>query len=528
MGVVFEASHKRLPRRFAIKVLSPSVLADPEAVVRFQREAQITSSLGHPNIIEVVDFNKTEEGTPYIVMEFLDGEDLAALLARSPRLDIARSLAIVEQVCSALQAAHKLGVIHRDLKPSNIFLCKQQDDEAEGDLVKVVDFGISKVLGATGLTQAQSTIGTPWYMSPEQAEGRSAQVDARTDIFSLGTILYEMLCGSTPFAAETIPAVLYKVVHHDPPPLSEQRSDAPAAVVAAVGRAMSKAPAHRFATMGDFAATLKGAAAVTREPAAAGCRRFRRDGRHASRGRASYHYSCGRAARRRSCPHDTSAPGYCSPRPPRLPPRAVLSRRALSAPRCREQRQRSMFDQRRPCRFRPAAQSSKLAVAAGVFVVLVAGGTLLLRSMGQSDDPAPTVDAPGPAAARAPAHLTAMADLSAGPMPRSTPIPALSQRSLEYASNGYANTRSPGRAAEKGAVCTLFILGRGVEIRRVPCLFEVAHGTRIKLKMVVNNSRMAQIWERVVRKDMHFSYSIKHDARVIKTESPPTPEEPAP
>ncbi len=255
MGAVYEASHARLRRRFAVKLLYPGIAAKEEIAARFRREALVTSELGHPHIVEVVDFNHTERGAPYIVMELLSGQDLAALLQAAAPLDLARSAAIILQVASALQAAHQRGIIHRDLKPPNIFLCSGADYP---DFVKVVDFGISKVVGSQSVvTHTQATMGTPSYMAPEQAEGRASEVDARTDVFALGTIFYEMLAGRPPFFGEAIPTLLYKIVHQEPPRLRDLSPDAPPQLEAVLHKAMNKRPEERYDSMEKFALELE-------------------------------------------------------------------------------------------------------------------------------------------------------------------------------------------------------------------------------------------------------------------------------
>jgi len=254
MGAVYEAENIRINKRFAIKVLSREVLGNPEVVHRFQREARISSSLGHPHIIEIIDFNETEEGTSYIVMEFLDGEDLAARLERVKKLPPSLAVPIAGQVCSALGAAHDCDIVHRDLKPGNIFLCAVK---GQGDFVKVLDFGISKILGSTSLhTREELLIGTPNYMAPEQAEGYHQRVGPWTDIFALGTILYEMLSGRLAFISDSLPSLLYKVVHVHPEPLSAVVPDIPGELAAVVEKAMAKRPEDRFSSMAELASAL--------------------------------------------------------------------------------------------------------------------------------------------------------------------------------------------------------------------------------------------------------------------------------
>ncbi len=250
MGAVYEASHLRLPRRFAVKLLFADASADRDAVARFQREAQVTSDLGHPNIVEVVDFHHTDEGEPYIVMEMLKGEDLGKRLRKIKRFTLDEATAVLEQAASALQAAHDEGIIHRDLKPQNIFLC---DTKKQKDLVKVVDFGIAKILGSkNSMAQTKGIIGTAWYMSPERVKNETERVDHRADIFSMGAIMFELLTGEPPFTGEA-PAVMYQIVHKDLPSLRALRPDVPEEVERAIARALAKEPEDRYATIEEFA-----------------------------------------------------------------------------------------------------------------------------------------------------------------------------------------------------------------------------------------------------------------------------------
>ncbi len=250
MGVVLEASHLRIERRFAIKVLHVKFAQKDKAKARFRREAMIGSRLGHQHIVQVLDFNETDDGAPYIVMEYLEGEDLHCLLVDRGRLPLVRAASIIRQVALALSAAHSEGVVHRDLKPENIFLCKRPDG---GDLVKVLDFGISKVLSSESIVTQESTLlGTPWYMSPEQAKGLSSKIDHRTDIFALGAIFYHMLCGCRPFNGESLPSVLYNVVHSVPQPLAQRCRGLAPEVVAVVEKAMCKDREDRYGSAADM------------------------------------------------------------------------------------------------------------------------------------------------------------------------------------------------------------------------------------------------------------------------------------
>src|SRR5262249_22617980 len=176
----------RLPKRFAVKVLLGQ-LQDSEGYARFKREAEIASRIGHPNIVEVLDFNTLASGTPYLVMEFLEGESLAKRIKTRGALPLEEILGLARQMGSALNAAHKNDVVHRDLKPDNIFLCPSDSGGVVGDRVKILDFGISKIRNTqTVLTQESTLMGTPQYMSPEQASGKNSLVDQRTDVFALG------------------------------------------------------------------------------------------------------------------------------------------------------------------------------------------------------------------------------------------------------------------------------------------------------------------------------------------------------
>jgi serine/threonine-protein kinase len=260
MGSVYEATHERVPRRFAIKLLNPEVVGNPTVFERFQREAEVASSIGNEHIVQAFDFNRTDDGVPYMVLELLEGEDLAArMLARGP-LTLEQATSMLVQVTSALESAHGRGVIHRDLKPQNIFLSRREHDE---DFVKVLDFGISKILHATETgTRTGVVFGTPNYMAPEQAEGRSSEIDARTDIFALGSILYECLSGQLPFKAPTVVGTLYQVCHVEPEPLRKRLPGLPERIEQAIKRAMAKQRAERFASVAELREAFTGVRVV--------------------------------------------------------------------------------------------------------------------------------------------------------------------------------------------------------------------------------------------------------------------------
>jgi eukaryotic-like serine/threonine-protein kinase len=270
VGAVYEASHERLDRRFAVKVLLPRYAECEEAFARFRREARVTSAIGHPHIVEVVDFHTLPDGTPYLVMELLEGEDLGTRLERVRRFDLEACASILEQTASGLEAAHEHGVVHRDLKPQNLFLCRRGRLD---DFVKVVDFGMSKILDSkSGLTAAQALIGTPWYMAPEQAEQRASEADRRTDVYATGVILYELLAGQPPFDGTSAFEVLHAVVRTPPPPLRRLRPEVPSPVEEVVHRALSKKPDDRQASMARLADEFLEAAGLSTSAVAAPAR----------------------------------------------------------------------------------------------------------------------------------------------------------------------------------------------------------------------------------------------------------------
>jgi len=257
MGAVYDALQIRLNKRVAIKVMARELATNSEALNRFHREAMITSGLGHPHIVQVFDFSTTPSGQPFLAMEFLDGEDLDRRIARVGRLPIQQTVHIVKQVASALSATHAQEIVHRDLKPANIYLLKVA---GEDDFVKVLDFGISKIRAAsTKITKASALIGTPDYMSPEQAMGSSDDVDDRTDQWALACIAWECLSGNAPFSADSVPAMLFQVVHGEPAPLANRVGGLPQDVEPVLRRALAKQKDERFANVVEFAQALEAA-----------------------------------------------------------------------------------------------------------------------------------------------------------------------------------------------------------------------------------------------------------------------------
>jgi len=257
MGIVFEGEQVRLRRKVAIKILPAHLAQQPQALLRFQREAELVSLLQHPNVVQIVDFDTTEQGEPYIVMEFLAGESLELRLARQPAWPLDFTVRVATQVAAGLAAVHEAAVVHRDLKPANIFLTEL----SEGVHVKLLDFGIGKRLGGQQhLTGENDVIGTPEYMPPEQALGKTAYVDQRGDQYSLSVIVYEMLAGRRPFQGEMM-TVLAQVVSSEPPRIESIVPGLPPGIGPVLRRAMAKASADRFETIGDFANALSVAAA---------------------------------------------------------------------------------------------------------------------------------------------------------------------------------------------------------------------------------------------------------------------------
>jgi serine/threonine protein kinase len=259
MGVVFEAEHLRLGQRVAIKFLRADVLAMPDAVARFEREARACCRIRGPHIAHVLDVDTDEGGRPYIVMELLRGRDLEAELGNRGALPLREAVDWVLQACAAVAEAHAAGIVHRDLKPSNLFL----SDERGTRVLKVLDFGISKIAcedRSDALTSAGLTVGTPLYMSPEQVRC-SRDVDARTDVWSLGVILYELVAGVPPFMGNTTAAIA-AIVADATPSLREARPDVPAGLEQAVATALAKSAVHRFPSVEAFGAALMPFASV--------------------------------------------------------------------------------------------------------------------------------------------------------------------------------------------------------------------------------------------------------------------------
>jgi len=253
MGEVFRAHDPVLDRNIALKVISAP---DDDRRLRFRREAQSAARLTHPNIVVIHDFGE-DSGRFFMAMELLDGHDLKSAIARNAFPDLRSKLEVMEQICDAVGHAHAMGIVHRDLKPANIFLLPSGQ-------VKILDFGLARV-GHSDMTNTGTILGSPNYMAPEQIRG--TRIDARADIFAIGTVFYEILTGRKAFHSEQLHAIFYKVMHQEPEPLRSVVPSMPAALADMVKKALAKEPAVRFQNLGDMRAVIR--AVQDRGPAAA-------------------------------------------------------------------------------------------------------------------------------------------------------------------------------------------------------------------------------------------------------------------
>jgi serine/threonine protein kinase len=269
MGCVYRATHVLMEKTVAVKVLHPALAADDKIVARFTREAKAASRISHPHAINVTDFGESENGVVYLVMEYLRGRTLKEIVRSEGPMPLARVVEIVRQVSGALEAAHAEGVVHRDLKSDNIML----EETAGGDWAKVLDFGIAKIQQTAqsvhetdpGLTSPNLIIGTPQYMSPEQCS-QASDIDTRSDIYSFGVILYEMLAGHVPFTGDSPTAIMMKHLQEPPPSILEERGDLPAGVGRVIARSLAKRPEERYQKAGELYDELNAAAAEAPGP----------------------------------------------------------------------------------------------------------------------------------------------------------------------------------------------------------------------------------------------------------------------
>ncbi len=256
MGEVYEAQHGTSGTRRAIKFLRRDHACRPDLLARFEQEARIASTLDSRHIVKVNEFCVAQSAMPYMVMDLAEGQSLANVLTEQGPLTIARALDFAHQVCVGLRAAHDRRIVHRDLKPDNLYVCPQDDGT---ELLKILDFGIAKHLGARGsgpTTETGSNLGTAYYMSPEQAQGVRDAIDHRTDIYSLGVILYEMLSGRRPYEGESYNEILIRIVTQRPVPLEALCANVRRDLAQIVDRAMQREPAERFQSASEFAFAL--------------------------------------------------------------------------------------------------------------------------------------------------------------------------------------------------------------------------------------------------------------------------------
>ena len=257
MGMVLAATHTALKERVAIKVMLPNAVEGTEAQARFLREARAAARIKNDHVARVSDFGVLDDGSPMMVLEYLEGEDLQAVLTREGPLASTRVIAYLLQVCEAVAAAHALGIVHRDLKPSNVFVTTRNGEP----FLKVLDFGVSKVLqpdqdvtNVESLTRTNALLGSPLYMSPEQLLGE--KVDERADVWALGVMAFELLSGAMPFTGQNIPQLIGKIVHGQARPLSQLVPDVPPALEAAVISALTKDRPARCPSVAAFAELL--------------------------------------------------------------------------------------------------------------------------------------------------------------------------------------------------------------------------------------------------------------------------------
>jgi serine/threonine-protein kinase len=277
MGAVYLGEHPVIGRKVAIKVLHTALAADKDIVSRFFNEARAIHLIGHPNIVEILDFGQTPDGQPYFIMEFLTGESLNEIVSRGP-IGAPEVAVIADQMCRALSAAHAKGIVHRDLKPHNVQLIEKDG----APFVKILDFGVAKILAAPDGSQSVKTrtgslMGTPLYMSPEQCKG-AGLLDHRTDIYSLGVMIYEMLAGRPPFMAEGIGELFAKHMLEEAPSILDFAPQTPPTMAAAVMKSLNKELDDRFPSMEEFrkgllgeikvAATASKAPGMAKRPAA--------------------------------------------------------------------------------------------------------------------------------------------------------------------------------------------------------------------------------------------------------------------
>ncbi len=376
MGIVVAARHLELEERVAVKFLLRK--DDPSAVERFMREARASAKVKSEHVCRVYDVGRLESGEPYLVMEYLDGLDLADKLRASKRLRVADVAGWMIEACSALADAHALGIVHRDLKPANVFLARRSDETA---VVKVLDFGISKIEGAHGMTSTSAVMGTPVYMSPEQVAS-SKDVDHRTDIWSLGVIMYELVSGKQPFRGDSLIQLSVRIREADVEPLASGE----AGFDAVVAKCLAKEPAERWSSVAELASALA--------PFAGGASR-------ALAVRAARTLTTAKSALAETMPDDRS--------PSRPDPEGG---QATLEP---------LSTARRPSLSRPASRSPRLAIL-GV-AAFVIGGAAVARLAASAPEKGTETRTLGVDVEAEPALAPSSAAASAEPLPRSPSPP---------------------------------------------------------------------------------------------------------
>ena len=257
MGVVYAATHIELQETVAIKMLTPDLVSREEIVSRFMREARAAAKIKNEHAVRVLDVGKLQDNVPYMVMEYLEGEDLEHVIGARGPLPLKDAIAYVSESARALGEAHRLGIVHRDIKPANLFLATRSDGTR---IVKVLDFGISKVANdaltnSSGATRTEAVMGTPMYMSPEQLRS-SRDVDARADVWSLGVVFYELLTAAFPFEGESLPVLYSSILGLPYKPIRERRPDLPPAVEVVLAKCLEKDRNRRFASVDEFVQAL--------------------------------------------------------------------------------------------------------------------------------------------------------------------------------------------------------------------------------------------------------------------------------
>ena len=444
MGVVVAATHVDLDQRVALKFLLPNALEHQELVERFAREAKAAARIQSQHVVRVLDTGRMPTGAPFMVMEYLEGSDLAAVVEQGGPLDPGVAIDHVLQACEAIGEAHSAGIVHRDLKPSNLFLAKQRDRRT---MVKVLDFGISKVEDpkSAPLTRTATMMGSAHYMSPEQLTS-SKDVDARTDIWSLGVILYEIISGVRPFEAETMPEIVAQILQNRPKRLGELRGDVPRDLELVIARCLASSPQERFPSVADLATALCPFAA-DETSAATSVARIRR-----VLGKESFFSPTSNAHSTRVSPGALDAP---LPKQPYS--QAVISVERGPVGALAQAQTAHAVSIARPTNDAPRAQSSRR------FVPLAVGGALLLgisgfvafRSVSRTGDPssgAATAQASAPTA-EASASATETANTGTAAEPSSAPsavadtTAAVASVNAEPSSSVPARATTPPRAA---------------------------------------------------------------------------------